>query len=164
MLESRLLASMMLLMVFVADALGWGTDFFVALFTGWHPFSATNYMFDEQYPLFIRTMSLFHLVVPLILVWMVYKLRYDTRALPAQTSLCIVILLVTYNLTEPASNVNLVFGLSGAAPQTLVHPWLYLGVVMLYAPLVFYLPVHLIMKRIGWHRFKDKDHSSPPTV
>lgn len=150
--ESRLLASMMLLMVFVPDEISWGGDFFIALLTGWHPLSATNYMFDEQYPLFIRTMSLFHIVVPLLLVWMVYKLRYDTRALLAQTLLCTVILLISYNITEPESNINCVFGLSGGAPQTAMHPWLYLAIVMISAPLAFYLPVHLLLWKLGWHR------------
>jgi hypothetical protein len=156
-LESRLLASMMLLMVFIADEISWGGDFFIALLTGWHPVNATNYMFDEQFPLFIRTMSLFHIVVPLMLVWMVYKLRYDTRAFLAQTFLCTIILVVTYNITEPASNINCVYGLSGGAPQTYMHPWLYLAVGMVGIPLLFYLPVHLLLWRFGWHRTRDRE-------
>jgi hypothetical protein len=154
--ESRLLASMMLLMVFVPDEISWGGDFFIALLTGWHPFDATIYMFDEQYPLFIRTMSLFHIVVPLVLGWMVYRLRYDTRALPAQTLLCAVILLVSYNITAPASNINCAFGLWGV-PQTSIHPWLYLAIVMISAPLMFYLPVHLLLVKLGWHRIRDAE-------
>ena len=154
--ESRLLASMMLLMVFIADEIIWGSDFFTALLTGWHPFRATAYMFDEQYALFIRTMSLFHIVVPVVLAWMVYKLRYDRRAFLAQSLLCAIILLVSYNITEPSSNINCVYGVGDSAPQTYVHPWLYLAFLMIVGPLVFYLPVHLLLLWRGWHEGSAK--------
>jgi hypothetical protein len=150
--ESRKLASMMLLMVFIPDEIIWGSDFFTALVTGWHPFGATAYMFDAQYALFIRTMSLFHIVVPIVLVWMVYKLRYDRLAFLAQSLFSAVIFVVTYNVTEPASNINCVFSYSVETPQTLVHPWLYLAFLMIATPLVFYLPVHLLLIWRGWHR------------
>lgn len=156
-LENRLLASMMLLMVFMADGIGWGSDFLIALLTGWHPFNGTRYMFDDNISLFIRAMSLFHLVVPAMLVWMVYKLRYDPRAFAAQSLFAAVILLISYNLTDPVSNINLVYGVTSAEPQTLMHPWLYLAVVMAYVTVMFYLPVHLILRRIGWHRMKEKE-------
>ena len=47
-LESRLLASMILLNTFVADGVGWTLDLLVALVSGRHPFGATAYMFDQR--------------------------------------------------------------------------------------------------------------------
>ncbi len=123
-LESRLLASMMLLATFVADVVAWGGDFLFRLFAGWHPLGATRYMFDPRISTFSRAVSLYHLVVPPLLVWMVYKLRYDTRALPAQTLCSTSILWLSYALTDPARNVNCVYGLERVARQcTGVSGW-----------------------------------------
>src|SRR5262245_12740023 len=58
-LESRMLASMMLLNTFVADGVGWTLDLIVAGVWGSHPFGATEYMFDHRIPLFVRSLSLF---------------------------------------------------------------------------------------------------------
>ena len=124
--ESRMLASMMLLATFVADEIGWCADFFCRLFVGWHPLGSTRYMFDPRYSMFGRAVSLYHLVVPVLLGWMVYRLGYDTRALPAQTLLCTAILLTSYTLTDPVSNINCVRGL-GSQPQSLAPAWLLPG-------------------------------------
>jgi hypothetical protein len=148
-LESRILASMMLLMTIVADEVAWGGDFLFRLLVGWHPLGATRYMFDQRISMFVRAISFYHLVVPVLLVWMVYKLRYDPRAFAAQTLFCTVILMFSYTLSEPANNINCVFGL-GAQPQSYVHPWLYLAAVMVYVPVAFYLPVHLLLRKLGW--------------
>lgn len=147
-LESRMLASMMLLATFMADVVGWGGDFLFRLLMGWHPLGATRYMFDPRISAFSRAVSLYHLVVPPLLVWMVYKLRYDTRALPAQTLCSTIILLLSYALTDPARNVNCVYGLSDQ-PQTWMPGWLWLVVVMVYVPVAFYLPVHLLLLKLG---------------
>lgn len=153
-LENRLLASMMLLATFMADGVAWNVDFLFGLLVGWHPLGATTYMFDERIPMFIRGMSFSHLVVPALLTWIVYKLRYDTRALAAQTLFSCIVLLLSYTLTDPASNINWVFGV-GAQPQTYMPGWLYLAVVMMYVPVGFYLPIHLLLWKLGWHRIRQ---------
>ncbi len=149
-LENRLLASMMLLSTFMADEIAWGGDFIVRLIFGWHPFGATNYMFDSALPVFGRALSLYHFIVPALLAWMVYKLRYDNRAFLAQCVLSTVVLLLSFTVTNPASNINWVFGF-GATGQTFVSPYLYLLAEMIAIPLVFYLPVHLLLKWLQWH-------------
>ena len=47
----------------------------------------TGYMFDQHLPLFTRGLSLFHGWLPLLLVWLLFRLGYDKRALSAWTSL-----------------------------------------------------------------------------
>jgi hypothetical protein len=148
-LENRILASMMLLMTFAADFVGWDVDFLLRLLTGWHPLGATRYMFDPRIPLFVRGLSLYHPVVPALLAWMVYKLGYDKRALLAQTLFGWILLLLCYAFTDPALNINVVFGL-GAQPQTRVPPLVYLAAVMLYVLLAFYVPIHLVLRRLKW--------------
>ena len=145
--ESRLLASMMLLNTFVADGVGWTLDLLVALASGWHPFGATAYMFDPSIPIFIRSLSLFHPVVPALLTWMVFKLRYDPRALGTQTLLAWTVLLLCVAFTDPALNINCVFG-PGTQRQTFMPAWLYFIILMIYVPLAFYLPIHLVVRRL----------------
>jgi hypothetical protein len=149
-MENRLLASMMLLSTFMADEIGWGGDFLFRLFFGWHPFGATAYMFDESLSLPSRALSLYHFVVPLLLVWMVYKLRYDRRALARQSLFSTIILLFSFTLTNPVNNINWVFGF-GTQPQKYVPEWLYLLAEIITIPLAFYLPVHLLVCKLGWH-------------
>ena len=151
-LENRLLASMMLLNTFVADGVGWTLDLLAALVSGRHPFGATAYMFDQHIPIFVRGLSLFHVVVPALLMWMVYKLRYDRRALAAQILFCWLVLLVCVLFTAPSLNINCVWG-PGTQRQTLLPAWLYFVILMAYAPLAFYLGVHLLLRRVlKWDR------------
>ncbi|HEV8375869.1 MAG TPA: membrane-associated protein [Candidatus Polarisedimenticolia bacterium] len=147
-LRSRLIASMMLLATFVTDGLGWNLDFILGLSTGWHPLNATTYMFDARIPLLIRILSLFHPLVPAGLVWMVYWLGYDRRALAAQTALTWIVLPVSYLLTDPVRNLNWILG--PGRPQSYIPGWLYLAVMMAFVPLGFYLPVHLILTWMKW--------------
>jgi hypothetical protein len=83
-LESPLLASMMALAVALPEV-AWNVDFFVRLTTGASLMGLSGYMFDRSIPLFIRALSLFHVGLPLLLVWMLYRLGYDKSAFLAQT-------------------------------------------------------------------------------
>jgi hypothetical protein len=74
---------------------------------------------------------------------------HSKHTFAAQTLFCTVILMFSYTLSEPANNINCVFGL-GAQPQSYVHAWLYLAAVMVYVPVAFYLPVHLLLWKLGW--------------
>jgi len=67
-LESPLLASMMAVAVTLPE-LAWNLDFFVRLTTGATFMGLSSYMFDRNIPLFIRALSLFHVGLPLLLVW-----------------------------------------------------------------------------------------------
>jgi hypothetical protein len=62
----------------------------------------------------------------------------------AATALAWVVLPITYLLTEPADNINWVFG-PGSKPQTWMRPVLYLLLLMLTLPLCVYLPTHRVL-------------------
>ena len=85
-LESRLLASMMAVAVLLPEAV-WNVSFFGRLLTGVRITGLADYMFDPKKSLFIRGLSLFHVILPPLLVWMVARLGYDPRAPIAQTLL-----------------------------------------------------------------------------
>jgi len=57
------------------------------------------------------------------------------------------VLPVTYWLTEPAENINWVYG-PGSKPQTWMRPLAYLVLLMIFFPLVVYLPTHLLLRRL----------------
>ena len=146
-LESALLASMMTLAIALPE-LAWNADFFGRLVTGRHILGLSGYMFDGRKPLFLRALSLFHVVLPALLLWTVHRLGYDPRALAFQTVAALVILPVTYALTDPADNINWVYG-PGRKPQTWTSPRAYLALVMLFFPVVIYLPTHLLLSALS---------------
>ena len=50
---------------------------------------------------------------------------------------------VTYGLTDPAENVNWVYGLGRR--QAALPPWAYLALLFVAFSLAFYLPPHLVV-------------------
>jgi hypothetical protein len=146
-LENGLLASMMALAV-VLPELGWAVSFFGRLFFGVRFSDLADYMFHTEKPLYVRALSMvFHIVMPVVLVWMIYRLGYDSRALIAQTALAWIVLPVTYALTTPQQNINWVYGLWGGAQERLPR-LAYLALVMLGLPLAVYLPMHLLLQAV----------------
>lgn len=143
-LESSLLASMMALAVLVPDVL-WNASFFVQLVRGRGIPGLTDYMFDPANPRYVRAFSLFHVFMPVLLVWMIMRLGYSPQALLAQTLLSGIVLTLTFRLTDPKLNVNWVFGLGGK-PQKRFPPLVYLVLLMVGFPVLVYLPTHLLLR------------------
>ena len=143
-LDSALLASMMTLAVALPEA-AWNADFFGRLLSGRHLLGLSAYMFDTRYPRYLRALSLFHVFLPVVLLWMVHRLGYDARAWLLQTIVALVVLPVTYAATDPADNVNWAYG-PGATPQKWLRPLTYLVLTMIFFPLVVYLPSHFILR------------------
>ena len=147
-MESSFLASMMAVGVLLPE-FAWNLDFFLRLVAGFDVFglNATGYMFESHYTQLFKFFSLFHVVLPLLLLWMIYRLGYDTRAVYAQTLLIWVLLPACYMATDPARNLNWVFGI-GNPPQTWVSEPLYLVLLMLAYPLFVFAPAHFMLKAI----------------
>jgi hypothetical protein len=115
-LESPLLASMQAVAVVLLELL-WIIDFVGRLVTGVHVIGIATYMFAPDTSRLLRGLSLFHLVLPFLLLWLVARLEYDPRAWLVQTLLAWVVLPVCYWYTDPADNIYWVFG-PGQRPQT----------------------------------------------
>lgn len=145
-LESSLLASMMALSVVVLESL-WIVDFVIGLAAGTSVIGLSAYMFDSKISLTIRALSLFHVVLPVLLLWLIYRLGYDGRALVAQTLLAWIVLPASYLLTKPSENVNWVYG-PGAKPQERMPARTYLALLMIAFPVVLYLPTHYLLKTL----------------
>jgi hypothetical protein len=145
-LEDALLVSMMALSVLLLE-LVWNVDFWVRLATGKSLIGLSAYMFDPKIPLFIRALSLFHVALPILLVWLVYQMGYDRRAFLWQTLVAFIVLPISYVVTNPRENINWVYGF-GEKPQNILPPPLFVLLLMVGIPLVIYLPTHLVLGRI----------------
>src|SRR5215831_8056523 len=67
--------------IFILDLAG-------AWLSGHHPIGGTEFMFDPHLPLYVRMLSLFHVVTPPLLLWAIWKLGYERRAWKLQTLTC----------------------------------------------------------------------------
>ena len=146
--ESRFLVSMMAVGVLLPDLL-WNVDFFAHLLTGHDVFGfdATGYMFSPQIPLLVRSLSLFHVFLPVVLMYALLRLGYEPRAFVAQVLLVWVVFPVSYLVSGPERNINWVYGLT-EVPQTWLPDGLYLLVLMLLYVLLVCVPTHLLLKRV----------------
>lgn len=150
--ENRLPASMAAVGILIPQFL-WVIDLVCGMF-GYHPIGMTEYMFRDPLP--ARAISLFHGWLPFLLLYVVYRLGYDRRALWAWTLTAWTLMLIAYFLlpappapegsTAPV-NVNFVYGLSDKQPQQWMPPLAWLATMMIGLPVLFFIPTHLLLKR-----------------
>jgi hypothetical protein len=157
-LESSMLAGMMGIAV-VLPELAWNIDFLVRLITGAPLIGLSAYMFDRSIPRSLRALSLFHVGLPLLLLWMIHRLGYDERALIAQTVVAMIVLPLSYWFSEPKENINWVYGFGGR-PQTRVPAIWFLMLVIVMFPLAIYVPTHFILDRL-FLSAKSISHEQP---
>ena len=143
-LESNLLASMMAIGVLIPET-AWNVGYFSRLVTGHNTFSLTDYMFDSSRSLFLRSLSLFHVFLLALIIWMVWKLGFREDAFFYQLALGWSVLLITYFFTDPLENINWVFG-PGSKPQTKLKPGLYFLLVLIAFPLIIYIPTYFFLR------------------
>jgi len=122
----------------------WCVDAGSRLLTGSHLFGFTAYMWDPQFPLFTRLLSLYHVLWPLVLVHAMRRLGYDGRGYPLQVAIAAVGIGAA-RFTAPQLNINFAhaepfFGSAlGPAP---VH----LAIVLTVLSLVVYGATHRTLR------------------
>ncbi|HEX7968973.1 MAG TPA: hypothetical protein VF502_12205 [Stellaceae bacterium] len=157
-MERPALAGMMAVGVLPLE-FAWTLDFLL----GGRALGLAGYMFDSGKSRFLRGLSLFHIVLPPTLLWMLDRFGYDRRSLARQTLLTWLILPLTYALTDPAANVNWVFG-PGAKPQHRINPLLYLALEMAILPLLFMWPTHWLLRRFFSRQQRLQKRASRPRL
>lgn len=153
--ESALLISMCAVGLLLPQAL-WVLDF-VARAGGYSLIGMTEYMFVSEHSFFLRFLSGFHGWLPLLLVFLIWRLGYDPRALFRWSVLAWVLLLLCYFVMPPPIpdpgmtpvNINYVFGPSDTAHQTFVPPLVWLAGLMIGLPLLAFIPTHFILLRLA---------------
>ncbi len=144
-LESAPLASTLAVLVLVPEIV-WIVAYFLRLVTGYRLGGLLDYMFDRTRSAWLRALSLFHLPLPILLVWLVWTLGYDPRALIAATVMGWMVMPLTRLLTRPEQNINWVHGLGADhSLHSRLQTWQFLGLLMLGLLIVFYIPAHFIL-------------------
>lgn len=154
-----LAASMALLVTLLPDIV-WNIDFVLHLVADKDVLgaNATGYMFEQDMPLYVRALSLFHVFLAPLLVWMVYRLGYDPRAMGAMTLVAWAVLPLSYVISGEQDNINWVFGV-GPIPPSWMSAEAYLILFMLAVPMVIFFPTHWLM-RLCFYR--DAEHDNHP--
>lgn len=154
--ESALAVSLAAVGILLPQVL-WCVDFAVQL-TGGRLTGMTAYMFEETRPLYLRGLSLFHGWLPFLVWVLVRKTGYDRRAFPLWSGISVVLCLIAFFLLPPAGavlpnastprNINYVFGLDDAAPQTWMPAGAYLAVWIAALTGLVYWPTHRLLLRV----------------
>jgi hypothetical protein len=154
--EDALLISLPAVGILLPQAL-WCADFLTNLFGG-QLTGMTDYMFDPNRSLFLRSLSLFHGWLPFLLIFLVARLGYDRRALPGWTAICATLCAIAFfmlpaagaELVDPKTprNVNYVFGMDEARPQSWLPPLAYLGAWIAALIGIVFMPTHFLLKKL----------------
>lgn len=149
-IQSPLLISMVVIGVLPLEIF-WNVDFFGQLIFNLNISDLADYMFDPSYPVYLRGLSLFHVVLPIVCIVCLVNWGYDKRAFKYFTLLYWVDLLMIYMFADPrGESINWVF-----EPQKYhwewVNPTIWVLILALVFPAFIFWPVHLVVQRI----FKD---------
>jgi hypothetical protein len=142
-LESRFILSWQAVGLVVFEIL-YDIDLLVALVSGHHATGGTEYMFDPNIPLLVRSLGLYHFVVPILLLWAVYRLGYDGRGWKWQILLMAIVVPIC-SLWHPGDNINFARGIGHE--QHLIRAWLFVIGYLIVVPLVIYWPTHVALQR-----------------
>jgi hypothetical protein len=141
-LESAYVASMMAAGMLALE-LFWNLSFFGQLLTGHRISGLTDYMFERERPLWLRALSLFHVVVPAAMIYLLAVLGYHPDAVWAMIVLAWLVLPASYPVATPKENINWVLGFGRV--QTWMPPWRFVFLLMLLYPLLVYVPSHFAL-------------------
>jgi hypothetical protein len=127
----------------LAPGVLWCADAGWRLFTGRNLVGGTEYMWDVHYPLWVRLLSLFHIGLPIVLLYALRKTGYDRRALAAQSAIAAGLLIIS-RFWPPQTNLNYAY------QDPLFHrAWgiapLHLGITLAVLIAVLYLPAHVLL-------------------
>jgi hypothetical protein len=148
--ENALIVSMCAIGIVIPQAV-WVVDFLVNL-GGFSLTGMTDYMFQSNHSLFLRLLSLFHGWMPFLLLYLVWRIGYDRRALWPWTGLFWAVMLICFFFMPPPTpdpgltpvNINYVWGMRDTAAQTMLPAWLWLASLMIGVPLFVFMPTHFI--------------------
>ena len=138
-ISSQAISSLLIDLVWALDA-GW------RFFLGRHLIGGTEYLFDRHYPAWVRLLSLFHVLLPLLLLWALGRIGYHRRGFRLQCAIAFLSLLAC-RFTSPQKNMNFAF-----RDPFLHRPWgpppIHLAISFLVLAIAVYLPTHLLLRKL----------------
>jgi len=123
----------------------WSLDVLSRLLFAKHLLGGTEYLWDARVALWVRLLSLFHIVWPFLLLWAIFRLGYDRRGWILQTGIAAAVLIAS-RFFGPSHNYNYAF------TDPFFHrvwgpPVVHLAVVLAGLVVLDYLPTHLVLAR-----------------
>lgn len=143
--SSGLLLSSQAVATIVPDLL-WDLDAGWRVFTGHNLMGGTEYMWDTHHALWVRLLSLFHVVWPVLLLCAIAKTGYDRRGFILQAAIAAAAMIAS-RFASAAVNINYAFRdpvlhrAWGPAPVHVALMWV--GLVI-----VIYAPTHFVLTRM----------------
>ena len=128
-------------------------DLIGAVLTGRHVIGGTEYMFDSRLPLMVRLLSLFHVVMPPLLLWAIWRLGHDGRGWKYQTLTAWIVVPINY-FWRPQYDVNWARG-PFFHEQHMVPGIVYLAVYLVVVPGLVYWPTHVALQ--WWSRIAQPE-------
>jgi hypothetical protein len=122
----------------------WNLSFIINLFTNYNLFNVTAYIFSLGTSLTIKIISLYHIFLPIILIFFLKKIGYDSRAFIFSTILYWFVIIITYFFTIKSNNINFVFCASTYNWSISDQQWVIF--LLIFEPILFILPVHFFCK------------------
>jgi hypothetical protein len=106
----------------------------------------SEYMWDAQYPLWVRLLSLYHVAVLIVLLWALHRTGYDPRGWRLQAVICVPVLIAS-RFISPERNFNF------AVTDPLLHisfrpAALHLAIILFCLITFLYWPVHRLLLRV----------------
>ena len=141
--ESKVFASMAAVGGFVLESY-WTVSFVLALGFNIHFTDIADYMFNASLPLWLRLLSLFHIVLPILVIWLVRQLGYYKKAVWIQIVLTCAVLSICWLFTKPSENINWVFSYQNLQ----MNPVLYLILECLGAACILFI-THVFLSKIS---------------
>ena len=146
-LESPAIASVLTVAVLLPELL-WNVDFALRLLLRRRITGLTDYMFERERPRLLRVVSaLFHVPLPVLLLWMLAEYGYDaTVALPGAVVLAAVVLPWSRAVSSPERNINWTYGLGARRTRLPAQRYvlqLFVGFVLL-----VFMPTHLLLRAL----------------
>jgi hypothetical protein len=146
-LESRAIASVLAVAVLAPETL-WNVDFVARILLRRRVTGLTDYMFEAERPRLLRGLSLFHVPLPLVLLWMLLAYGYDARiGLPGAIVLAMIVLPWSRLVSTPDRNINWTWGLG--REQARFSPFVYLCLLLIGFVLLVFIPTDWLLRNLG---------------
>ena len=125
----------------------WNVDFVARLTLRRRITGLTDYMFEPERPRLLRGLSLFHVPLPLVLLWMVREYGYDARAgLAGAVVLAAVVLPWSRAVSTPERNINWTHGFG--ALRSSLSPATYVTLLFLAFVAFVFVPTHALLQAL----------------
>jgi heme/copper-type cytochrome/quinol oxidase subunit 4 len=124
----------------------WTVDAASRLLTGIHLIGGTEYMWDSQWPLFTRLLSLYHVALPVLLFLAVRRLGYDGRGYWLQSGIAIVAVAAGRRF-GPTANINYAY-VEPILKRSWGGPVTHVAVVAGFLVLLVYPLTHVLLARL----------------